>query len=107
MNASYVSNAKRRAEKRGWEFDLDAEFLWRLYLIQNKKCALSGEPIFFYTRSKNRKNGNISLDRKDSSEGYTKDNVHWVHKNINLMKMYLSQSEFLEWCGKVWKYRSV
>jgi len=107
MNASYVSNAKRRAERRGFEFNVDAKFLWELYLKQEKKCALSGVAIFFYTRSKNRKIGNISLDRIDSSKGYTKDNVQWLHKDVNNLKMDFDQKEFLEWCKKIVKHKNL
>jgi hypothetical protein len=107
MNASYLSCARRRSLLKNWNFDLDAKFLWELYLKQNKKCALSGEDIFFYTRSRNRKIGNISLDRKDSKKGYTKDNVQWVHKDINNLKMEFDQNEFLNWCKKIVEYNKL
>jgi hypothetical protein len=42
-----------------------------------------------------------SLDRKDSSKGYTKDNVQWIHKTINFMKGQMSDQEFVSWCKLV------
>jgi len=107
MNASYLSNSKRRAENKKLKFDLDAKFLWELYLKQNKKCALSGENIFFYKRSRNRKTGNVSLDRIDSTKGYTKENVQWVHKDGNNLKMEFNQKEFLQWCKKITEYNKL
>ena len=104
MNSFYFSNAQRRALKMGWEFDLDMKFLWELYLKQNKRCALSGENINFSVRTKNRKYGTISLDRIDSKKGYTKDNVQWVHKDINNIKMEFPQLDFFKWCKKVVEY---
>lgn len=39
-----------------------------------------------------------SLDRIDSSRGYEIDNIQWVHKDVNKMKMGLSQNEFIDIC---------
>lgn len=94
----YVSNYKRRAEKKNLEFNLDADYLWNLYLQQNKKCYISGLPIVF-ARSSTSHDGNLSLDRIDSSKGYVKGNVGWVDKRINHMKWDLPLSEFLELCN--------
>ena len=46
-------------------------------------------------RSKNR---TASLDRIDSNKGYTIDNVQWVHKDINKMKMDLEEDVFIDNC---------
>ena len=35
-----------------------------------------------------------SLDRIDSSKGYTEDNIQWVHKDVNQMKMDLPEQRF-------------
>jgi len=101
MSSHYVSSSERRAHKLKLNFDLDAEFLWKLYEKQDHKCALSGVPISFPPVNKLRARGTISLDRIDSNEGYTRNNVQWVHKNVNLMKMYLSQEVFIDFCKKV------
>ena len=42
-----------------------------------------------------------SLDRIDSNKGYTKDNVQFVHKDINWMKQDFEQNKFIEYCKKV------
>ena len=42
-----------------------------------------------------------SLDRKDSSLGYTLDNIQWVHRTVNKIKLDLQQDEFVEWCKRV------
>ena len=72
-----------------------------------KKVCVIGCGNIFYTRSKNRKIGNISLDRIDSSKGYTKDNVQWLHKDVNNLKMDFDQKEFLEWCKKIVKHKNL
>lgn len=101
MSSHYISSAKRRARKLKLDFDLDAKFLWKLYEKQDRKCALSGVPISFSMVNKRRAQGTISLDRIESDKGYTRNNVQWVHKNVNLMKMYLSQEVFIDFCEKI------
>lgn len=86
------------------DFTLSIEEAWNLYETQGGKCALSGVPIGFSGRLKNGsgvKNDTASLDRIDSSKGYTLENVQWVHKIVNLMKMSLTQEEFIKWCHTI------
>ena len=45
-----------------------------------------------------------SLDRIDSNKGYIKNNVQWVHKHINTMKMHMTDREFIDMCKKVAKH---
>jgi len=42
-----------------------------------------------------------SLDRIDSTKNYTIDNIQWVHKDVNKMKMDFSQEYFIEMCRLV------
>ncbi len=90
-----VSCIKRRAKARGYEFALTAEQLWKKYLEQEKKCALSDTAL---TIGKKNKETTASLDRIDSTCGYTIDNVQWVHKKINIMKNVFEQKEFIHFC---------
>lgn len=69
-------------------------------MAQNRQCKLSGMPLKFKTH-KYDEVGNASLDRIDSSKGYTIDNVQWVHKDINKMKWNINQPEFLWLCDSV------
>jgi len=86
---------KHNAIRRGIRLSVNKKFLWELYLQQNKLCALTGLPISF---SHVLKDCTASLDRVDSSKGYLKGNVQWVHKKINTMKHTLSQEEFVKLC---------
>lgn len=40
-------------------------------------------------------------------QGYTLDNVQWVHKTINFMKHDLSQDVFIQWCERVLQTQGV
>lgn len=94
MFGRIVSNAK----KRNISFDITIEYIWDLFLEQNKMCALSGLPLdFTYGRNHHYK-GTASLDRIDSSKGYVKGNVQWVHKDVNWMKQDYSTDYFLKMC---------
>ena len=55
---------------------------------------MSGLELRFQTTRKDY-DATASLDRIDSSKGYIKGNVQWVHKNINYMKQEMTNEEFL------------
>lgn len=84
---------KRSAEKRNYEFSVSIEYLWNLYLQQDKKCAITGDNI-----------PNIrdaSLDRIDSNLGYIEGNVQWVTYRANVSKHTMTMTELYEFCKKV------
>lgn len=80
--------------------DLTKENLFELFLKQESRCALSGLNIEIGINRESHKNGGTtaSLDRIDSNKGYSIDNVQWVHKDINRMKMDLSKDKFIQYC---------
>lgn len=96
--SSLIDNAKSRNIK----FDISVEYVWSLYLKQNKKCALSNLPIdFSWTRVGKTRTQTASLDRINSSMGYTAGNVQWTHKTFNMMKRSQSIEDFFENCCRV------
>jgi hypothetical protein len=82
------------------EFSITIEYAWDLFLKQDRKCALTGLEIAFpdYHRDAVDLDNCASLDRIDSNKGYIEDNIQWVHKKINIMKMDFDQDKFIEWC---------
>lgn len=82
------------------EVSLTIEDAWDLFLKQDRKCALTGVDLAISLKPF----GTASIDRVDSSKGYTLDNVQWVHKDINYMKRHLTQEYFIDLCTKVAKY---
>jgi hypothetical protein len=105
FNSVVRRSASGRKSRYGIErkLEVDVEFIWQLFLKQNRKCALSGILLTFPKNNKNeeKKKSTASLDRIDSNKGYTKDNVQWVHKDINRMKNVYSQEYFIEMCKAV------
>lgn len=39
-----------------------------------------------------------TIDRIDSAKGYVKGNIQWIDKDINRIKLNLTDTEFIEWC---------
>lgn len=88
------------ARRRKIVFNINKKFLWKLFLKQNKKCALTGMDLTFETRS-GKCDGTASLDRIDSTKGYVNENVQWTHKDINMMKQSHDSTYFIKLCQQV------
>jgi len=90
----------RSKKLRSISVDITREYLWALYLEQKRKCALSGLSIKFASTVNEDKHGETtaSLDRILPSKGYVRNNVRWVHKEINRMKGALFDHEFKAFC---------
>lgn len=91
------------AQGRKIDFSLTIEEAWDQFEKQNGICSLSGLKLKFPEKSKE-KSKTASLDRIDSSKGYTKDNIQWVHKDINWMKNRFDQNYFIEMCKRIANY---
>lgn len=105
ISSTYWSQLQKSARQRKIDFNITIEYVWNIFLEQNRVCALSGIDIRFSSRSQAYyKLQTASLDRIDSNQGYVIGNVQWVHKKINQIKMDLDQKEFIELCGKVYIY---
>jgi hypothetical protein len=91
------------AKKRKKEFKITIKYAWELFLKQEKKCALSGRVLRLSDTVKDLYNKSItaSLDRIDSSKGYVKGNVQWIHKDINYMKWKLKNDQFISLCQEI------
>lgn len=106
LSSSYMSSIKTRAISRGIPYEITIEQAWKKFLDQNKKCALSGVNLTLFYCRQNGINMTASLDRIDSSKGYTIDNIQWVHKDLNLLKKDYDNQKFINWCHLISKYNS-
>lgn len=101
---SMVSNAKQRATKAGREFELTRDFVVELNEKQEGKCALTGWDLDWtpsYTGKRVCPPRRASLDRIDSSKGYTLDNVQLVCDMANRVKSAYGQDEFIKMCRAI------
>jgi hypothetical protein len=97
ISGTFYGAIRDGAKHRNLQFEISIEYIWNLYLKQNRKCALTGIEISLPQKCKDT-NQTASLDRIDSSKGYVAGNVQWVHKDINQMKMDLTQDQFINYC---------
>jgi hypothetical protein len=103
ISGSYWNKCIYGATTRGLEFSITIEDAWQLYLRQNKKCAISGVPISFKTNNDQAVYQTASLDRIDSTRGYTLDNIQWVHKRVNRFKSIMDNNELFFWVKNIYK----
>lgn len=105
ISGAFFYNIKSNANKRNLDFDITIEYIWELFLKQEKKCALSGINLEFCKKNISKSDTTASLDRINSQKGYLIDNVQWIHKEINKMKTNLDENKFIYWCNLITKYK--
>jgi hypothetical protein len=100
---TFFKKIQSNAIKRGLNFNLSIDYLWDLFLKQNKKCALTGVDINIVnaTISNNYHLNTASLDRIDNSKGYEENNIRWVHKAINQLKSDINDTDLIYLCHLV------
>lgn len=104
MGQDIVNTIKHGAIARGYLFDVTGDYLWQLYLAQNRKCVLTGWPIEFNKTYRTKTSKTASLDRIDSTKGYIEGNLQWVHRDVNKLKKNLPDNRFIELCLAVAKH---
>ena len=103
--ASSTRRNRHYKKDRSVPFTITIEYIWDLFLKQDRKCALSGEPLTMWHKVDGKVVGNSSLDRIDSSQGYVIGNVQWIDKKLQHIKRNLPDTEFIAICQKVSAYQ--
>lgn len=101
---SWLEVKRRKAILKGKEFTITIQDVWKAYILQGKKCALSGIPLDF---NKDTETSMVSIDRRDNNKGYIKKNIQLVDKRINFMKYTSSQDDFIRLCQLVTEYQQI
>lgn len=92
-----LSAAKIRSIKKNIEFTISIEVLKQLWEKQLGKCAISGVDMT-HTILSGRIQTNVSIDRIDSTKGYSVDNIQLVCVSVNVMKGTMNLSELKHFC---------
>ncbi len=102
MTGAFWNIVTSGANKRKRPLTVTPKYCWELFLHQERRCALSGVELVFGNKHFDEET-TASLDRIDSSKGYSKGNIHWIHKTLNISKAALPPVRFLELCRLVVK----
>lgn len=98
----YVKEARKRSLKRGFEFNLDAEYLYNLFNNQGGRCVFTSISMKLNRGAATQKEKSLyyaSLDRIDNNKGYIKGNVQFVCLGVNYLRNTFTveqTKEFLE-----------
>jgi hypothetical protein len=93
-----VLSAKHRAKKLGIEFSITTEIIEKKLLQQNYKCYISNIPLTYILHDWHV----ISIDRLDSSKGYTPENSVLVTKFVNTSKNELDLYSYINYIKEVY-----
>lgn len=93
LSLAMINRIKVKAILRNIAFDISIDYLWKLFIDQNKCCAITGDLLSTIKEA--------SLDRIDSSLGYIEGNVQWTTKQANKCKHILTMNELYEFANKV------
>lgn len=102
MLLSVFNKMKRGAEARSMPFNISIIDVAKQFEKQKGICSLSGLPLKLRTYT-NDITATASLDRIDNNKGYLKNNIQWIHKEINFMKGSLQENRFIELCKHIAK----
>jgi len=89
-----MSNAKIR----NLNVEITQENLNKLYIIQNGKCAITGQIL-----TCNKSLCDISIDRIDSTKDYTLNNIQLVSDCANKRKSDISNEDLQQWLNLILK----
>ena len=92
--------SKTRSLKKKLDYNIDLEFLKDLWSKQEGKCAITGI-IMKHSILNGRLKDNLSIDRINSSKGYTKDNIQFVCVAVNIMKGNMTMDELKHFCNLI------
>jgi hypothetical protein len=98
FTGEYLCRIRNRAKNHDIFFEITCNDLETKYLEQNGQCYYTGKT---FEKKATKSDNDISVDRIDSSKGYTIDNIVLCLPSINFAKQSLSHDDFIKMCGQV------
>lgn len=96
-----ITSLKNRAKEVNVPFNLNGEYLYKLWQEQDSKCYYTGEQMNPMAKVENKTQGHPdfpSIDRLIPASGYIEGNVRWCKLKVNIMKNNLSKDQFIDRC---------
>ena len=106
VSVTYFKQLKNAAKRRKHKFDITIEYIWELFLKQNRQCAISGR-LLKLTNSNHFKTQTASLDRIDSNKGYLVGNLQWVDKEVNKLKMDALEGDLFQLIKEIYEFKQL
>lgn len=88
---------KSNAKKYSREFSISKEDIENMLNKQRGRCYYTNRPLTLFLGT----DTSLSLDRKDSNLGYTKDNVVLTQYRVNVMKNNASIADLINFCKDI------
>lgn len=89
---------KARAKKKSHPVTIDREYLYRLYDLQEGRCALTDVGLVCrHGEGHVNRPANLSVDRIRSDQGYIPGNVILITHRVNTIKSDITLDEMREW----------
>jgi len=107
ISGRFWTHIKRHADNRDLGFSITIEDAWKQFQKQDGRCALSGMKLSLAGHKGSYSERTASLDRIDNNKGYTKDNIQWLHKDVNWMKGKFETDRFLELCSLITEHKGI
>lgn len=95
-----VNRARNSSRTRGLIHLLDIDDMVGMFIEQKGLCALTGFQMSL-SRVEEECDMSASLDRIDSAGHYVANNVQFVCRRANVMKMDMDQASFIRWCRAI------
>ena len=97
-----ISNARKRAKKRGQVCSIDRKYILHLNKQQNGKCAYTGINLNWDIDHHNKQRvcppDRVSLDQTIPGKGYVAGNVKLVTDFVNRIKTWYPEKDFISFC---------
>jgi hypothetical protein len=109
ISKTFYSRIKRTAKLRKLRFNVTIEYLWNLFIKQNRLCVYTGNKLLMPINVRQLRGENnediASLDRINNDNGYIIGNVQWVCKRVNYMKHTMTHEYFISWIKLIYEHR--
>lgn len=97
ISKSHYQRAKEKVKIRDLDFKITGNYINKVFIEQNGRCAVTNTPICSFYTDRNAVSPLVySIDRIDNAIGYIPGNIRLTTKNANMCRGSLTVNEFDE-----------
>ena len=104
-----LANSRNRALKKQIDFNLDRDYIIKLFKDQSGKCYYSGIELNIVKKNADTIHDplKMTLDCIDPKKGYVRGNVVWCAYCVNAFKQKMNIGQMVDICKKIVKTSSL